>query len=78
MLTLRLTDSLQKIFSDGPLPPARVRLFALQTERVALQVCLGADKPTDVTLTVETGLPVKLYAVREIPARLTVRAGFWT
>ena len=75
MLTLRLTDSLQKIFSDGPLPPARDRLFALRTERVALQACLAADAGADAVLTVETGLPVKLYAVREIPARLTVREG---
>lgn len=74
MLTLRLTDSLQKVFSDAALPPERTELYLLSGERGNAQLVLLSDRDADVSVSV-SGADARLFAVKEIYAGFPVREG---
>ncbi|MBR5410613.1 MAG: DUF4091 domain-containing protein [Clostridia bacterium] len=68
MLSFYLTDSLQKVFSTGVLPPERGAFSALKDERVSFQAVLLSDEDLTVGVTAESDLSLRLYEVREMPA----------
>ena len=68
MLTLLLASSLEKVFSDAPLPASRGEPSLLKNERGAVQVCLRSDADEEIALSVSAPLPLSLYRVEEIYA----------
>ena len=73
MTETRIVSALQKVFSDGAeLPPARDRLTLFAGERGSLQLVLKTDDETELTVSVETELPFRLFRVKNVPVKLAV------
>lgn len=73
-MSIRVTvaSSLEKIFQNAPLPEQHAGLSLLRNERGSLQFAIVSDRDARVTVSVESPLPCRLYAVRDVPVGLAI------
>lgn len=71
-IRITLASSLEKIFDNAPLPESYDRLCLLRGERGGLQCAVVCDADADLTVSVASQNPCRLYLVKDVPVGLAV------